>query len=238
MLWSVGKDSNVVIWLARKAFFGHVPFPVVQLDTAMELDEVYAYRDRYAGEWGLDLVIVDCPPETALDPSLPPMARAAARKSAGLRDYLATRRPAGVVVGIRRDEEATRAKERIFSPRDPAGQWQFRDQPPEFWDHYTTEVPAGAHLRIHPLLDWTEIDVWRYTQREGIPVNPLYFARDGQRYRSLGEKNITAPVASTAATIDEVIAELETTLAPERAGRLMDHEAEDTFERLRTDGYM
>ena len=238
MLWSIGKDSNVVLWLARKAFFGRVPFPVVQLDTAMELDEVYAYRDRYTKEWDLDLVIIDCPPEADMDPSLPPMTRAAARKSAGLRLWLDSVDPKGVIVGIRRDEEATRAKERVFSPRGTSGQWQFRDQPPEFWDQFNTEPPPGAHLRVHPLLHWTELDVWRYSQREGIPINDLYFSRDGKRYRSLGEKNITAPIASNAATIEEIIAELMITRTPERAGRLMDNEAEDSFERLRTDGYM
>ena len=137
-----------------------------------------------------------------------------------------------------RDEEATRAKERVFSPRGVDGSWQFRDQPAEFWDQFMSPPPPATHLRIHPLLHWSEIDVWRYTEREAIPVNPLYFARDGKRYRSLGEKNITAPVASTAATIADIIAELETTRTPERAGRLMDHEAEDAFERLRTAGYM
>jgi sulfate adenylyltransferase subunit 2 len=238
MLWSIGKDSNVVLWLARKAFFGRVPFPVVQLDTGMELDEVYAYRDRYAKEWGLDLVVIDCPPESEMDPDLPPMTRAAARKSAGLANLLETGGYKGIIVGIRRDEEATRAKERVFSPRATNGVWEFRDQPAEFWDQYTTDVPDGAHLRIHPLLHWTETDVWRYSQREGIPINTLYFSKDGKRYRSLGEKNITAPVESDAATIDEIIAELETTRVPERAGRLMDNEAEDSFERLRTSGYM
>ena len=111
-LWSVGKDSNVVIWLARKAFYGRVPFPVVQLDTAMELDEVYAYRDQYTKEWDLDLVVIDCPPESEMDPDLPPMTRAAARKSAGLAKLLDGDAYKGIIVGIRRDEEATRAKER------------------------------------------------------------------------------------------------------------------------------
>ncbi len=238
MLWSVGKDSNVVIWLARKAFFGRVPFPVIQLDTGMELDEVYAYRDRYAAEWGLDLVVIDCPPEADMDPSLPPMTRAAARKSAGLRLALERDGYTGIIAGIRRDEEGTRAKERVFSPRDPSGQWDVRHQPPEFWDQFTTDLPQGAHLRIHPLLHWTEVDIWRYTQREGIPVNALYLAKDGKRYRSLGEKNITAPIDSDADSIEKIIAELEATRVPERAGRLMDHEAEDSFERLRADGYM
>ena len=237
-LWSVGKDSNVVLWLARKAFFGRVPFPVVQLDTGMELDEVYAYRDRYTKEWDLDLVVINCPPESEMDPDLPPMTRAAARKSAGLAKLLSNDAYKGIIVGIRRDEEATRAKERVFSPRGSGGTWEFRDQPAEFWDQFTTDTPDGAHLRIQPLLHWTEVDIWRYAQRENIPINELYFAKDGKRYRSLGEKNITAPIDSQATTIEEIITELEITRAPERAGRLMDSEAEDSFERLRTSGYM
>ena len=144
----------------------------------------------------------------------------------------------GVIAGIRRDEQATRAKERVFSPRAESGEWDFRDQPPEFWDQFKTDFPAGTHLRIHPLLHWTELDIWRYIKREAIPLVPLYFAKDGKRYRSLGDKDITFPVESQASTIDEIIEELETTKAPERAGRAMDHETEDAFERLRATGYM
>jgi sulfate adenylyltransferase subunit 2 len=238
MLWSIGKDSNVLLWMARKAFYGRVPFPVIQLDTGMELDEVYAFRDRMAGDWTLDLRVEDCPPEDAMDPTLPPASRAAARKTEGLRQLLQREGYRGIIAGIRRDEQSMRAKERVFSPRSFDGSWNFRDQPPEFWDFYKTEVPDGAHLRIHPLLHWTELDVWLYTRREGIPVVPLYFARDGKRYRSLGEKNITLPIDSTAATIDDIIAELAATRTPERAGRVMDHDSEDSFERLRANGYM
>ncbi|MEQ9350565.1 MAG: phosphoadenosine phosphosulfate reductase family protein, partial [Alphaproteobacteria bacterium] len=136
------------------------------------------------------------------------------------------------------DEQAIRAKERIFSPRSATGEWDVRDQPPEFWDHYKTEFPPGTHVRIHPILDWTELDVWRYAAREGIPLVDLYFARDGKRYRSLGDQDITSPVASQATTIEQVIAELEATRESERAGRAMDHESEDAFERLRAAGYM
>jgi len=238
MLWSMGKDSTALLWLARKAFFGSVPFPVVLLDTAMELPEVYAFRDEIAVAWDLQLQNEDCPPESSIDPSLPPATRAAARKTAGLRALLDRGRYRGVIAGIRRDEQATRAKERVFSPRAADGSWDVVRQPPELWDVYHTDIPDGAHVRVHPLLHWTEIDIWRYTQREGIPIVPLYLARDGMRYRSLGEKNITVPIASNAASIEEIIAELETTHAPERAGRTMDNETEDAFERLRTGGYM
>ena len=113
-----------------------------------------------------------------------------------------------------------------------------RTQPTELWGHYQATPPPGGHVRVHPLLAWTELDVWRYVKREGIPVCELYFARDGKRFRSLGEKDITFPVASTASSIDEVIEELETTRQEERAGRAMDHEREDAFERLRAAGYM
>ena len=238
MLWSLGKDSNVMIWLARKAFFGHVPFPVMHIDTGRKFPEMYAFRDKFSREWGLKLILEECPPVEEVDPSLPPAARSAARKTLGLKNAIAKHAFTGVVAGIRRDEEAIRAKERVFSPRGDAGQWDFRDQPPEFWDFFNTDLPQGTHLRIHPLLHWTELDIWLYTKREGIPVIDLYFAKNGIRYRSLGDKDITHPVPSTASTLDEIIAELRATRTPERAGRAMDHESEDAFERLRADGYM
>ncbi len=238
MLWSVGKDSNVMLWLARKAFFGHVPFPVVHIDTGKKFPEMYEFRDRYSAEWGLNLVLGDCPPIEEIDETLPPAARSAARKTEGLKKLIAEHRFTGIIAGIRRDEEGTRAKERVFSPRGEAGRWNYRDQPPEFWDQFNTDFPPGTHLRIHPLLQWTEIDIWRYIQRENIPMVDLYFARDGMRYRSLGDRDITSPVESTASTIAEIIAELEQTKVAERSGRAMDHESEDAFERLRVAGYM
>ena len=238
MLWSLGKDSNVMLWLCRKAFLGHVPFPVVHVDTEKKFTEMYAFREHYAKEWGLNLVVGTCPPIEEMDATLPPAARSAARKTAGLKSLLAQEGFTGVFAGIRRDEESTRAKERVFSPRGEAGQWHFRDQPPEFWDQFKTDFPSGTHIRIHPLLHWSEIDVWLYTARENIPTVPLYFSRDGKRYRSLGDEDITSPIDSEAVTIEEIISELRVTTAAERAGRAMDHEAEDSFERLRADGYM
>jgi len=238
MLWSLGKDSNVMVWLARKAFFGRLPFPVLHIDTGKKFPEMYAFRDRYSKEWNLDLRLGDCPPVEAIDPTLPPAARSAARKTDGLKRMLAAEGYTGIIAGIRRDEEAVRAKERVFSPRSDDGVWNMREQPPEFWDQYQAEVPPGGHVRIHPLLAWREIDIWYYIRREKIPVVELYFAKGGKRYRSLGDKDITNPIDSNAATIDEIIAELETTRQSERAGRAMDHEAEDAFERLRSNGYM
>jgi sulfate adenylyltransferase subunit 2 len=238
MLWSFGKDSNVLVWLAKKAFFGRVPFPVVNVDTGNKMPEVYAFRDRYTKEWGLELIIGPCPPLEATDPTLPPAARAGARKTLGLKAVLEEHKFDGLIAGIRRDEEGTRAKERVFSPRGQTGDWNFKDQPPEFWDQFNTDLRPGGHIRVHPLLHWTEIDIWRYIQREGIPVSELYFAKGGKRFRSLGDKDITFPIESSADTLEAIIAELEVTRVSERAGRAMDHSAEDAFERLRADGYL
>ncbi|NQV20085.1 MAG: phosphoadenosine phosphosulfate reductase family protein, partial [Rhodospirillales bacterium] len=211
---------------------------VAHLDTGKEFPETYAFRDKYVPEWGLDLINDPCPPIEQVDPSLPPASRFAARKTLGLTQAIDRHQFDGVITGIRRDEQSTRAKERVFSPRGGDGAWNFRDQPPEFWDQFNSDFPPGTHVRVHPLLDWTEVDIWRYIRREEIPVVPLYFARDGKRYRSLGEEGITFPIDSHAATLDEIIAELESVNTAERAGRAMDHEAEDAFERLRSDGYM
>ncbi|MBI3700972.1 MAG: sulfate adenylyltransferase subunit 2 [Afipia sp.] len=238
LLWSLGKDSNVMIWLARKAFFGKVPFPALHVDTQKKFPEMYAFREQYAKEWGLDIKVDYCPPVESVDPTLPPAARSAARKTEGLKLALAKYGFDGLIAGIRRDEEATRAKERVFSPRGLEGGWDVRDQPPEFWDHFNASVPQGAHLRVHPILHWTEADIWAYTKREGIPIIPLYLSNNGKRYRSLGDRDITNPVDSNASNIDEILKELNETKIPERAGRALDHETEDAFERLRVAGYL
>lgn len=238
MLWSIGKDSTALLWMVRKAFFGKVPFPVILLDTGMEMDEVYDFRDKLVKDWDLDCINWPCPPEEEMDQTLPPNTRAAMRKTEGLKSLLAKHQFKGVIGGIRRDEQGLRAKERVFSPRSEDGSWDFKDQPAEFWDQYKTEFPDGCHLRIHPILHWTEIDIWRYTKAENIPACELYFAKNGKRYRSLGEKNITSPVDSEADTIDKIIDELKTTKTSERSGRAMDRETEDSFEKLRSSGYM
>jgi len=251
MLWSFGKDSNVMIHLARKAFFGQVPFPLIHCDTELEMEEVYAFRDQYAKEWGVNLVSHTCPPIEATDATLPHAARVAARKTLGLKEVVEKFGFVGIIAGIRRDEEATRAKERVFSPRGQEGGWDVKEQPPEFWDQFKTDFAPGTSVRIHPLLHWTELDIWQYIQRENIAIVPLYYAKKyGQfegrdlggktmRFRSLGEKGITWPIESTAATLDEIIEELKTTKVSERSGRPMGaDEDESSFERLRADGYM
>jgi len=240
MLWSFGKDSQAVLWMARRAFFGHVPFPVVHIDTSYEPPEMLEFRDRIAKEWKLDLIVGRN--ESALADGMNHtrgrITCCTALKTEALKQTIAGHGFSGIIAGIRRDEEGTRAKERVFSPRTADGRYDARNQPPEFWDHYMTDFPKETHVRVHPLLHWTEIDVWRYIQRENIPVVSLYFSRNGERYRSLGCAPCTGAVKSDAASIDDIIAELEATRVPERAGRKQDQEAEDAFERLRAEGHM
>src|SRR3546814_10603091 len=197
---------------------------------------MYEFRDRYAAEWELDFRRGTCPPLEEIDASLPPAARSAARKTEVLRQAIAKHELKAVIAGIRRDEQATRAKERVFSPRGETGAWDFRDQPPEFWDQYKTDFPPGTHIRIHPLLHWTELDIWLYTRREEIPIVPPYLSRDGKRYRSLGDQDIPFPTESEAASIDEIIVELKPTNTPERPGPPMDPTGQTASDRRRATG--
>ncbi|MGO8675223.1 MAG: sulfate adenylyltransferase subunit CysD [Limisphaerales bacterium] len=244
MLWSIGKDSTVLLWLARKAFFGHVPFPLVHVDTSYKIPSMIEYRDRLVKEWNLELIVGRN--EAALESGVTYPAGKATRveccgtlKKDALKQVLDKHHFTGVIVGVRRDEEPTRAKERYFSPRDKNMEWNVEDQPPELWDQFKTDFQPGTHIRIHPLLHWTELNVWEYIEREQIPVIPLYFANSrGERYRSLGCAPCTLPIKSSAATVGEIIEELRHTNTAERSGRAQDKESEDAFEKLRRDGYM
>ncbi len=244
LLWSVGKDSNVILWLVRKAFFGHVPFPLVHLDTGYELPELIAFRDRLVADWHLNLVVARNEAALAAGTTFPNgiltrVQCCSLLKKDALKQSLDRQGFRAVIVGVRRDEEPTRAKERIFSPRNAAMEWNVEDQPPEFWDQFNTGFPQDAHLRVHPLLDWTETNIWEYIEREGIPVPDLYFEQgSGERYRSLGCWPCTGKFASRARSVSEIIAELRKTRIAERAGRAHDHESEDAFEKLRRDGFM
>jgi len=216
---------------------------LVHVDTTYKIPSMIEYRDRLVRDWNLKLIVGKNEAALASE-AIYPLGNATrvqccqSLKSDALKQVLQDHGFTGVIVGVRRDEEPTRAKERYFSPRTEQMEWDVTNQPPELWDQFKTDCPAGTHIRIHPLLHWTELDIWLYTKREGIPVIDLYFAKNGKRYRSLGDKDITHPVPSTASTLDEIIAELRATRTPERAGRAMDHESEDAFERLRADGYM
>ena len=238
LLWSLGKDSNVMIWLAFKAFLGKIPFPVVHVDTKKKFKEMYDFRDKYQKEWKLNLIKGTCPKVEDIDPSLPPAARSAARKTEGLKNIIKKYKFKAVIAGIRKDEQGTRAKERFFSPRSNEGKWNIKNQPPEFWDQYQAYMRANFHMRVHPLLSWSELDIWNYIKRENIPVVNLYFSRNGKRYRSLGDKDITKPIDSKAKSVSDIIEELRVTKISERSGRDMDHEEEDVFEKLRSSGYL
>jgi sulfate adenylyltransferase subunit 2 len=244
MLWSIGKDSTVLLWLARKAFFGHVPFPLVHVDTTYKIPSMIEYRDQLVKTWNLQLVVGKN--EEVLKSGVTfPNGKATRVECCGtlkkdaLKQVLDKHHFTGVIVGVRRDEEPTRAKERYFSPRDKNMEWNVEDQPPELWDQFKTDFAKGTHIRLHPLLHWTELNVWEYIERENIPVIPLYFANEnGQRYRSLGCAPCTMPIKSNAKNVRQIIEELRNTRTPERAGRAQDKESEDAFEKLRRDGYM
>ena len=242
MLWSIGKDSITMLYLARKAFFGKIPFSVVHIDTSYKFDEIYEFRDRYAKEWNLKLIIAKN--EEALKEGMGPekgkFACCTALKTDALKQAIKKYGFKALLVAIRRDEHGIRAKERYFSIRDSNFQWNYKDQPPEFWDQYNLIKlnEEGAHLRIHPMLHWREIDIWRYIKRENIPVVSLYFAKNGKRYRSIGCKTCCLPVDSNADTLDKIIEELETTKISERAGRAQDKEQEYMMQKLRVLGYM
>ena len=241
MPWSMGKDSNVLIWLCKKAFGGHIPFPLLHIDTTYEFPEMLEFRDWATQKYGFKLVIKINQEARARGigyETHDPVTVTHELKTLALQQALAEHKWDGLITGIRRDEDSTRAKERYFSPRNAQFEWEYKDQPPEFWGQFTTQVAPGEHVRVQPLLDWTEIDIWRYIQKNEIPIPQMYFARDGQRYRSLGCWPITKPVASTASTIEEMIAELKVTKTSERSGRAQDHHERNAMQKLRAKGFL
>jgi sulfate adenylyltransferase subunit 2 len=267
MLWSIGKDSTVMLWLARKAFFGHVPIPLVHIDTSFKIPEMIRYRDDLAMTWKLNMVVGQNKSnlenkETFPDGKLSRLDCCSKLKAEALNKTLSGELPrlrlnhdtgryeedsnketyTGVIVGARSDEEGSRSKERYFSPRDKSSEWLIADQPPEFWNQYKTDFAPGTHVRIHPLLDWTELNIWEYIERENIPITSLYFDRgEGKRYRSLGCYPCTNPVESTAKNISEIVTELRSgkfSKVAERSGRAQDKEDGGTLESLRKKGYM
>ena len=240
MLWSVGKDSTTMLWLARKAFFGRVPFPLVHIDTSYKHPEMIEYRDRMAAEWGVELVTGrnEAALAAGMNHTKGRFECCTALKTNALQQLLDRRGYKGIFLGIRRDEEGSRAKERVFSPRDRNFEWKYKDQPPELWDQFNTSFGADTHVRIHPLLSWTELDIWEYILREGVPICGLYFARGGKRYRSLGCVPCNNTIESASETIADIIEELRRTKTPERAGRAQDQESSYTMQKLRALGYM
>jgi sulfate adenylyltransferase subunit 2 len=267
MLWSVGKDSTVMLWLARKAFLGHAPIPLVHVDTSYKIPSMITYRDQLALEWRLNMIVGQNKAaleakETFPDGKIDRIACCKSLKSEALKHTLSGEWPrmrmnhdtgeyevdkniepyTGVIVGARSDEEGSRSKERYFSPRDRDNDWDVDDQPPELWNQYKTDFAKGTHVRIHPLLDWTELNLWEYIEREKIPLVDLYYDQgEGTRYRSLGCYPCTTPVESTAKNVSEVVEELRSgkfANVAERSGRAQDKEDGGSLETLRRDGYM
>ncbi len=267
MLWSIGKDSTVLLWLARKAFFGHVPIPLVHIDTAFKIPEMIEYRDRLAREWKLTMIVGQNTEALAAKRTFPDGAvdritccgllktealkktlsgewpRRRLNHETGAYEVDRNREPyTGVIVGARADEEGSRSKERYFSPRTQANAWDVGEQPPEFWNQYKTEFAPGTHVRIHPLLDWTELNIWEYIQRERIPTVSLYYNQgSGSRYRSLGCGPCTQCVQSEARDVPQIIEELRSgkfANIAERSGRGQDAADGGGLESLRREGYM
>ena len=267
MLWSIGKDSTVLLWLARKAFLGHVPFPLVHIDTHYKIPEMIEYRNRLTKEWHLDMVYgenreaLDAK-KTFPDGNADRLTCCKLLKTDALRNTLSGQWPryrfnhasgkyevdantepfTGVIVGLRADEEGSRSKERYFSPRDRQNEWDIAEQPPEFWNQFKTDFAPGTHVRVHPLLDWTELNIWEYIDREKIPTVSLYYDQgEGKRYRSLGCYPCTSPIDSQAKNPKEIVEELrggQLSNIAERSGRAQDAEDGGGLETLRREGYM
>ena len=241
VLWSMGKDSTTMLWLCRKAFFGRIPFPVIHIDTGYKFKEMYDFRAKLVKEWNLDLLVArnEEAKRAGVGPDNSDKLQCCNRlKTEALKNLLESEGFDALILAIRRDEHGIRAKERYFSPRNEDFKWNYKDQPLEMWDQFQLLVNSGSHMRIHPILHWRELDVWEYCKKEGIPINPMYLARNGKRYRSLGCEPCTRPIDSNADSIDSIVEELRTTKIAERSGRAQDKENTFTMQKLRALGYM
>lgn len=242
ILWSMGKDSTTLLWLVRKAFLGKIPFPVIHIDTGFKFPQMYSYRKRMVKKWKINLIVAKN--ERAINQGVNPIKNGrffccTKLKTEALKICIQRYKFDALLLAIRRDEHGIRAKERYFSPRDKEFKWNYKNQPPEFWELYQATFNERVHhYRVHPLLHWTELDIWGYIKKEKIPVNPLYFSKKGKRFRSLGCMPCTTPIASKACNVDEIIQELKATHISEREGRAQDKEKEYTMQKLRSLGYM
>lgn len=270
LLYSIGKDSSVLLRLAQKAFSpGQIPFPLLHIDTSYKFREMIEFRDRYTAQLGVKLIVHTN--RKALAEGSTPFAWGTQRccgalKTTALLDALREGGFDAAIGGARRDEERSRAKERIFSFRDTRGQWDPRNQRPELWNLFNTRIHPGESLRVFPLSNWTEIDVWHYIHAENIPVVPLYFAKPrpmlvrgdslismeqdivralpGEqpklvkcRMRSLGCSPCTGAIRSDAETVPEIIEELLAERRSERQNRVIDHDQDGSMELKKQEGY-
>lgn len=270
LLYSIGKDSSVLLHLVRKAFHpAPPPLPLLHVDTTWKFREMITFRDESARRCGMDLIVHQNPECVAL--GINPFDHGSAKhtdmwKTQGLRQAMDEHGFDVALGGARRDEESSRAKERVFSFRNARHRWDPKNQRPELWRLYNTRVDPGENIRVFPLSDWTELDVWDYLAREKIPIVPLYFAarrpvvrRDGTwivvddermplaadevpewrnvRFRTLGCYPLTGAVESTAGTLPEIIAEMRATTTSERQGRVIDRDGSGSMERKKQEGY-
>ena len=270
MLYSIGKDSAVMLHLARKAFFpGKPPLPLMHVDTTWKFRDMYALRERMAAESGMQLIVHKNPEAEAK--GINPFDHGSTLhtdmwKTQGLKQALNLHGFTAAFGGARRDEEKSRAKERIFSFRSAAHRWDPKGQRPELWSLYNTRINKGESIRVFPISNWTELDVWQYIHLENIPIVPLYFAaerpvverdgalimvdddrmrlRDGEvpmmkkvRFRTLGCYPLSGAVESEAATLTEVVQEMLLTTTSERQGRMIDHDQAASMEKKKQEGY-
>jgi sulfate adenylyltransferase subunit 2 len=270
LLYSIGKDSSVLLRLAQKAFYpGPIPFPLLHVDTGYKFKEMIEFRDRYTAELGLKLIVQKN--QAALDEGANPYAWGTQRccgalKTQSLLDGLRAGGFDAAFGGARRDEERSRAKERIFSFRDVRGQWNPRNQRPELWNLFNARIDPGESLRVFPLSNWTELDVWQYIHVENIPIVPMYFAKlrpmlvrgdslisveqpfiprlPGEepkmvrcRMRSLGCSPCTGAIYSEADTVPKIIEELFSVKRSERQNRVIDHDTDGSMELKKQEGY-
>ena len=270
MLYSIGKDSSVMLHLARKAFFpGKIPFPLLHVDTTWKFREMIEFRDKTAREFGFELLVHIN--EEGVKQGISPFTHGSAlhtdvMKTEGLKQALDKYKFDAAFGGARRDEEKSRAKERIFSFRTTTHRWDPKSQRPELWNLYNARVKPGESIRAFPLSNWTELDIWQYITLEQIPIVPLYYSRvrpvverDGMlilvdddrlklqpgeeikmrsvRFRTLGCYPLTGAVESTAATLPEIIQEMLLTKTSERQGRLIDHDQSGSMEKKKQEGY-
>lgn len=270
LLYSIGKDSSVLLHLAKKAFHpAPIPFPVLHIDTTWKFKEMITFRGEMVKEYGLNIIVHTN--QEGVKEKITPFTRSISEytrimKTVALRQALDMNGFDAAIGGSRRDEERSRAKERIFSVREAGHRWDPRAQRPELWRSYNPQLTHDQSIRIFPLSDWTELDIWTYIQLNKIPVNPLYFAKmrpiiwrgeqmimvDDDRYpllenekpemrkirfRTLGCYPLTAAVESDAVTIEEIVDEVMAVKLSERATRLIDGDKEDSMEKKKTEGY-
>lgn len=270
MLYSVGKDSAVMLHLARKAFApGKPPFPLMHVDTTWKFKEMIEFRDKTIEKYGFDLIVHTN--QEGVDQGIGPFSHGSAKhtdvmKTQGLKQALNKYQFDAAFGGARRDEEKSRAKERVYSFRDEHHRWDPKNQRPELWNIYNGKVNKGESIRVFPLSNWTELDIWQYIHLESIEIVPLYFAkkrpvveRDGMlimvddermplregevpemksvRFRTLGCYPLTGAVESEADTLPEIIQEMLLTTSSERQGRLIDHDQAGSMEQKKREGY-